>query len=243
MLRCIIVDDEKVCRDDLRQRIEPFSDISIEGEASTLEEGRDLIHKLGDKLDLVFLDIQVHSDNGFQLVPIIPPKVRIIFVTAFEQFAIRAFEVNALDYILKPINEARFNATLEKALKPEKREETQSSLLADDQVFLESDGRRAFIPIATIELIEADGDYAHVFTDIDERFYVRRTIASWENQLPTQTFVRIHRSMIINTAHIKAVKKLFGGMMEIEMGPSERTVKASRRYAQRLKRLLNETGH
>jgi len=122
MLRCIIVDDEKVCRDDLRQRLAPFSDISIEGEASTLEEGRDLVEKIGDELDLVFLDIQIHADNGFQLVPMIPPKVRIIFVTAYEQFAIRAFEVNALDYILKPINDTRFNATLEKALKPELRE-------------------------------------------------------------------------------------------------------------------------
>jgi len=240
MLRCIIVDDEKVCRDDLRQRLAPFSDISIEGEASTLEEGRDLVEKLGDELDLVFLDIQIHADNGFQLVPMIPPKVRIIFVTAYEQFAIRAFEVNALDYILKPINDTRFNATLEKALKPELREETQKSLMADDQVFLESDGKRAFIPIATIELIEADGDYAHVHTDIGERFYVRRTITSWENQLPTQTFVRIHRSMIVNTAHIEDVRKQFGGTMEIKLGPSMRTVKASRRYAQRLKRLLNE---
>jgi len=233
-LTAIIVDDERLARRELRSLLADFSEISIVGEAETLDEAVELIGT--EKPDVVFLDIQLRSENGFELLERVERNFRLIFVTAFDAFAIRAFEINAVDYLLKPVNPVRLAKTLGRLFEPaEEPESPLRKLNYDDRLFIEIGERSRFLKISSIKCICADGDYTHVFTDDGKKQLVTKPLKEWEERLPENFFVRIHRSTIVNLEFIENVETWFSRSYQIYLKGMKEPLTVSRRYAAQLK--------
>lgn len=233
-LTAIIVDDERLARREFRSLLADFSEISIVGEAETLHEAVELIGT--EKPDVVFLDIQLRSENGFELLERVERSFRVIFVTAFDAFAIRAFEINAVDYLLKPVNPVRLAKTLERLFEPaEEPESPLRKLNYDDRLFIEIGERSRFLKISSIKCICADGDYTQVFTDDGRKQLVTKPLKEWEERLPENFFVRIHRSTIVNLEFIENVETWFSRSYQIYLKGMKEPLTVSRRYAAQLK--------
>lgn len=233
-LKAIIIDDERLARKELRSLLAEFTGISIIGEAENLTEAINLIQT--EKPDVVFLDIQLSNENGFDLLERIEKDFKLIFVTAFDEFAIRAFEINALDYLLKPVNPERLSKTLERLLDTEeKRECNWRKLEYEDRLFLELGERSRFLKISSIKCICADGDYTQVFTDEGKNHLVTKSLREWEERLPEKHFVRIHRSTVINLEYIEKVETWFSRSYQIYLREMKEPLTVSRRYAAHLK--------
>jgi two-component system, LytTR family, response regulator len=233
-LTAIIVDDERLARRELRSLLEDFTEISVVGEAETLGETINLIQT--QKPDVVFLDIQLSNENGFDLLEKIEKDFKLIFVTAFNEFAIRAFEINALDYLLKPVNPDRLAKTIQRLLETEEKPEVcLRKLEYEDRLFLELGERSRFLKISSIKCICADGDYTHVLTDDGKKHLVTKPLKEWEDRLPEKYFVRIHRSTIINLEFIEKVETWFSRSYQIYLREMKEPFTVSRRYAAQLK--------
>lgn len=231
----IIIDDERLARAEMRSLLSGFSEISIVGEAKNVDEAVSLIRL--NKPDIVFLDIQLSNENGFDLLELVEKDFKLIFVTAYDEFAIRAFEANALDYLLKPVNPERLAKTLERITENDnrRRETTLRKLDYDDRLFLEIGERSRFLKINTIKCICADGDYSNVFTDDGRKHLVTKPLKEWENRLPEQYFVRVHRSVIVNLDFIEKVETWFSRSYQIYLREMSEPLTVSRRYAAKLK--------
>lgn len=235
-LRTIIVDDERLARKELRLMLTDFDEISVVGEARNLSETIELIKN--EKPDVVFLDIQLRHENGFDLFEKVEHNFKLIFVTAFDEFAIRAFEINALDYLLKPVNPKRLKTAIDRLSDEEEKLEKEvplRSLEIDDRLFLELGENSRFLPIAEISHICASGDYTEVFMNDGEKILVEKPLKEWEERLPEKFFIRIHRSTIINLNEIESIEALYNRTMEVSLKNVTRLFSVSRRYAAKLK--------
>jgi two-component system LytT family response regulator len=233
-LTAIIIDDERLARRELRSLLAEFAEISIVGEAENLTEAVNLIQN--QKPDVVFLDIQLQNENGFDLLEKVEKDFKLIFVTAFDEFAIRAFEINALDYLLKPVNPERLAKTLERLLETdEKPEKNWRKLEYEDRLFIEIGERSKFLKISSIKCICADGDYTQVFTDDGKKHLVTKPLKEWEDRLPEKFFVRIHRSTVVNLEFIEKVETWFSRSYQIYLREMREPLTVSRRYAAQLK--------
>jgi two-component system LytT family response regulator len=233
-LTAIIVDDERLARAELRLLLADFAEISIVGEAKNLAEAVDLIQ--AKKPDVVFLDIQLSQENGFELLERVERDFKLVFVTAFDEFAIRAFEINAIDYLLKPVNPERLANTLERLFETEEKRETNSRKLEyEDRLFVEIGARSCFLQIKSIKCICADGDYSQVFTDDGKKHLITKPLKEWEERLPEKHFVRIHRSNIVNLEFIERVDTWFSRSYQIYLRDQKEPLTVSRRYAAQLK--------
>ncbi len=237
-LTAIIVDDERLARKELRSLLAEFAEISIVGEAENLSEAIDLIQT--KRPDVVFLDIQLQNENGFDLLEKVENDFKLIFVTAFDAFAIRAFEINALDYLLKPVNPERLAKSLERLLEIEEKDKTPlRKLRYEDRIFLESGGRSKFLKINDIKYISADGDYTQVFTNDGGKYLVTKPLKEWEQRLPEKYFVRIHRSTIVNFESIEKVESWFNRSFQIFLSGIDEPFIISRRYSATIKEKFN----
>lgn len=233
-LTAVIIDDERLSRSELRLLLADFAEISIVGEAKNLTEAVELIRT--GKPDVVFLDIQLAGENGFDLLERVERDFKLIFVTAFDEFAIRAFEINALDYLLKPVNPERLAVTLERLTESEEKPPAAGRKLDyEDRLLIEIGERSRFVKIGSIKYIGADGDYTQVFTDDGKRHLVAKPLKEWEDRLPEKHFVRIHRSTIVNLEYIEKVETWFGRSYRIYLRETKEPLTASRRYAAQLK--------
>jgi two-component system LytT family response regulator len=233
-LTAIIIDDERLARRELRSLLTEFAEISIVGEAKNLAEAVNLIRI--NKPDVVFLDIQLSNENGFDLLEMVEKDFKLIFVTAFDEFAIRAFEINAIDYLLKPVNPERLAKTLERLFETEEKSEvTLRKLEYEDRLFIEIGERSRFLKIRSIKCICADGDYTQVFTDDGKKYLVTKPLKEWEDRLPGQYFIRIHRSAIVNLEFIERVETWFSRSYQIHLHGMKEPLTVSRRYAAHLK--------
>ena len=234
-LTAIVIDDERLARIELRSLLSEFAEISVIGDASNLTEAVDLIRKA--KPDIVFLDIQLSNENGFDLLEMVEKDFELIFVTAFDEFAIRAFEINAIDYLLKPVNPERLAKTLERLLKTEevKEEVNLRKLEYDDRLFIEIGERSRFLKIKSIKCICADGDYTQIFTDDGKKHLVTKPLKEWENRLPEQYFVRVHRSAMVNLEFIEKVETWYNRSFQLYLHGTKDPITVSRRYAAQLK--------
>lgn len=233
-LKAIIVDDERLARKELRSLLADFAEISIVGEAENLTETVNLIQTHNP--DVVFLDIQLSNENGFDLLEKVEKDFKLIFVTAFDEFAIRAFEINALDYLLKPVNPERLAKTLERLLEAEEKNEIcLRKLEYEDRLFLELGERSRFLKVSSIKCICADGDYTQVFTDEGKKHLVTKSLKEWEDRLPEKYFIRIHRSTIVNLEFIEKVETWFSRSYQIYLRDLKEPLTVSRRYAAQLK--------
>lgn len=253
-MRALIIDDEIPARAALRGLLRDHPEITLAGEADTMEAAAQRLGS-GD-YDLVFLDVQLRGGTGFDLVPSVRPEARVIFVTAFDQFAVRAFEVNALDYLLKPVRPQRLTEALRRlaAAPPESPAShpsppapvagpAPSALAPDDLVFLKTgSGTTRFVPLADIAAIASNENYSAAHLGNGTRLFVRRTMKSWEDALPATHFVRVHRATIINLDRYRGADRQTEQTTLLHLDGLAEPVRASFRYLPELRERLVALG-
>ncbi len=208
----LLIDDEAAARADLRAKLLAHPDVTILAEAATLHNARALLARTD--YDLVFLDVQLIGGNSFDLVPRIRPGARVIFATAYDDYAVRAFEINALDYLLKPVVPARLAAALGRLdVAPAPAEEAAEeipagpSLRIEDTVYLRSGLRAQFAAVADISVIAARDNYTDVHLADGSKIFLRKSLKAWEDTLPPTHFMRVHRTQIVNLARVKSYER------------------------------------
>ncbi|MCX6950755.1 MAG: LytTR family DNA-binding domain-containing protein [Verrucomicrobia bacterium] len=234
--RVLLIDDEADARAELRWLLSAYPAYTIVGEAATFAAARRLLRAGG--YDLVFLDIQLFGGTGFDLVPDIAPPARIIFVTAYDRHALRAFEVNALDYLLKPVSPDRFAAALARVAGPGSPPPPSTPFRADDTILVHTDVGDRFLPLAHIAAVFSNENYSAVHLRTHERFLTRRTLKSWEDNLPATHFRRVHRQALVNLAHIASHRRDTRETAELRVTGVPDPVPVSRAYLPDLRPLL-----
>jgi len=234
-IRALVVDDESLARRNLTVLLNRDPDIGAVAECAS---GLDAIQEIRkSKPDLVFLDVQMPECGGFDVLELLgndlPPTI--IFVTAYDEYALRAFEAGALDYLLKPFDDARFGRALKRAkeklahyLPPQPR--------APERLVVRSRGQVLFVSVADIDWIEAAGYYACLHVGSDTHI-LRRSLAELEQDLGDEKFVRIHRSLVVNLERIRGLELQTGGEYEVVLKSRVR-LRLSRRYRKRLQNRL-----
>ncbi len=233
--RTIIVDDERLARKELRSMLAEHPQIEVAGEAETVGQAIDLISR--EKPEVIFLDIQMPGESGFNLLEKIEVDFKTIFVTAFDAYAIRAFEVNALDYLLKPINPARLARAIERLSSEDLSgpPAVARKLEYEDRLFIDIGERSIFLKINSVVCIAAAGDYSEVFTADGQKSLVLKPLKEWEERLPEKYFTRVHRSTIVNLEYVERLESWFNRSYRIYLKTLQEPLVMSRRYAARLK--------
>ena len=243
-MRVLIIDDERLAREELKSMLAEFHTITVIDEAKNPVEGIEKIKEL--KPDLIFLDIQMPGMNGFEMLQKLDEIPKVIFVTAYDEFALKAFEVNALDYILKPVDPDRLKDVIQKTQLPDEEFSTKLSvepernntvLRSGDKIFIKDGEKCWFIDIAEIRMFESDGNYVKVYFD---RFrpLILRSLNSLEDRLDPKTFFRANRKFIINMNWISGIENWFNGGLQVALKDGEK-VEISRRQAIKFKELMS----
>jgi len=236
-IKAIIVDDERLARVNLRRLLEPFLEIEITGEAGSCESALELINI--DKPQLIFLDIQLSGETGFDLVELIDCSIKIVFVTAYDEYAIRAFEVNAIDYLLKPVNPERLKVAIERVINRDKTKKSEvKSYEYSDSIYVRTNSYASrFIKISSITFIEPVGNYSKIVTIEGKHCLVLKTLKQWQEELPCNNFVRIHRSSIVNKEHVDHIEKKSNAQHMAFLKNKPEPLEVSRRYLKNLRAL------
>jgi two-component system LytT family response regulator len=243
-MKALLIDDERLARNELRRLLAKHADITVVGEAANADEARDCVGKLGP--ELLFLDIQMPGDDGFALLETLePPLPQVIFTTAYDEFAVKAFEFNALDYLLKPVDPARLAVAIEKLRARTGASGTAAALASsaatpsagriarlapEDKVFVREGERCWFVELKMIRLMESEGNYTRVhFGDAQPQLF--RSLNAMEERLDPRCFFRANRRQIINLAWIDRIEPWFSGSLLIHLKGGLK-VELSRRQAQ-----------
>jgi two-component system LytT family response regulator len=251
-IRALIADDEPLARKFIRRILKQDHEVEIVGECSNGKETVAMIQK--QRPEVVFLDIQMPEMDGFKVLETLGLEhlPEIVFTTAYESYAIRAFELHAVDYLLKPFDQVRFKAAVKHV-----KERVHSQHLEDgrlqigallesikaqpahlDRVIIKADGRISFLNTREIDWVEADDKYVHLHTRDGARM-VRQTLSGLETELDPKKFVRIHRSAIVNIERIKELQPLFNGEHSVLLENGAKLT-LSRNYKSKLFRLLGK---
>lgn len=241
---CLIIDDEKLARDLLREYLEAFPEIEIVGECSKGSEAVEQINKL--KPDLIFLDVQMPGMTGFDVLDEIEHEPYVIFSTAYDQYAIKAFEKNAVDYLLKPLDQERFRQAVDRAMKRKKMEagnledllgslrEVGTRTSYDSHIFVQKSEKLFNLPVEEIIYLEASGDYTVISTKTDQ-FVSSSGIGKLEEIMNPDIFIRVHRSTIVNVNFLKEIERHFNGGMVVKM-QNGKSFPVSRTYAKLIRK-------
>lgn len=207
-MKILLVDDEPLARTLVRTFLQAYPQCTVVGEAGDGFQAVKMIQEL--QPDLVFLDIQMPRMTGFEVLELMPNPPRIVFATAYDQYAMEAFDRNALDYLLKPFSRERFRKTMDKVLaQPISGAEVRETLWKDpvkavDRVVVKQGSKIEIIPLEQLTHVEADGDYVWLHTAAGQKFLKQKTMKALEAELPA-TFVRTHRSFLVNADYIQKV--------------------------------------
>jgi two-component system, LytTR family, response regulator len=233
--KAVIVDDERLARNKLRQMLAAYPQIEVVGEADGVEESLKVFER--QTPDVVFLDVQMPGESGFELLSKAECRFKTIFVTAFDEYAIRAFEVNALDYLLKPIKSERLARAIERLATgtTEKEKFSRPPLEYDDHLFLTIGDYSRFVKVNEIKCIAAADIYSEVYMTDGAKLLTTKSLSEWAERLPQKHFLRIHRSTIINIEHVEAIKKWFNYSYQVQVRGITEPFVMSRRYAAKLK--------
>jgi len=232
--KALIIDDEELAREDLKALLKEFSQIEIIGEADNYDDARRLIETMTP--DLIFLDIQMPKRSGLELLNDVQTEAKIIFVTAYDDYAIKAFEVNAQDYLLKPVNKDRLSLALEHLEKEIETEDiNMRKLNSDDNIFLMVNNSYHFIKVSSIIKITSAGNYSEILTSANIKGFVLKTMREWELRLPENKFVRIHRYSIVNLDFVDHIEEWFNYSFQVHLKGMEKPLVMSRRFAAKLK--------
>jgi two-component system LytT family response regulator len=233
-LSALIVDDERLARQELRALLAVHPEVEIRGEAGSVDEAARQLAR--EQPDVIFLDIQMPGESGFDLFARAPVAARVVFVTAHDAHALRAFDVNALDYLLKPVAPARLAATIAR-LREEAADGHPAVRRLDygDFIFLPVDGRSRFLRVNQVVTVTAAGDATEVTTADGLCGRVPRSLKSWEERLPPKQFVRIHREAIVNLQFVERIEEWSHEAYQVHLRGQASPLTLSRRYAARLK--------
>jgi two-component system LytT family response regulator len=236
-MKALLIDDERLARNELRRLLTAFPELEVVGEAATAAQARTMLEKL--KPDVLFLDVQMPGETGMQLLETMePPIPEVIFTTAYDEFAVKAFDLNALDYLLKPVDPVRLAAAMEKlrskrsvgGLVEEAAAPSRDRLDADDKVFVREGERCWFVEVKSIRLLESEGNYTRVhFESAQPQLF--RSLNAMEERLDPKYFFRANRRQIINLAWIDKIEPWFSGGLLVHLKGGVK-VELSRRQAQ-----------
>lgn len=235
-LRVAVVDDERLARQALRALLAAHPGVEVVGEASRLDEAAALVRR--ERPDVVFLDIQLRGETGFDLLARVERTFHTVFVTAFDAYAVRAFEVHALDYLLKPVDPARLADALARARRPSPPSEAPPPLPAyryDDLFFHDDERHPRFIRIRDVAFIQAAGNYTELHPAGGPPALVLRPLAAWEAQLAGTPFVRVHRSVLVNLAFVERIERGANYTYDLYVKGRSEPLPMSRRRAMELK--------
>ena len=236
-MRALIIDDERLARKELTKLLEDFPEIEILGEAANADEAFELINTLNP--DLLFLDIQMPGKTGFELLEMLDSVPKVIFTTAYDEFALKAFEVNAMDYLLKPIQLDRLNETITKLEppKPVAEEEAEPKLGLNDQVFVKDGDKCWFVSLTDIRYFESDGNYIKVFFE-NFKPMIHKSLNALDEKLNNRDFFRASRKHIINLSWVESIEPWFNGGLMVKLKGGDK-VEVSRRQAAKFKEKMS----
>jgi len=226
-LTAIIVDDERNAREEIKKLLEGYIFIQVVGEAPNADEAREMIEQ--KQPDLLFLDIQMPEKSGFDLLEELDKVPQVIFTTAYDQYAVKAFEVSALDYLMKPIREERFAKAMEQL-------KSKLGSADDDRIFVKDRNQYHFISWAQVHLIESMDNYARLYFD-DQNVFLKSSLNILEQKLDERAFFRINRAQIVNLKFIEKITSLADGRLKL-LSKTGNQLEASERQSVKLKRLM-----
>jgi two-component system LytT family response regulator len=232
----IIVDDERLARRELRTLLEEAhaEHVHVVGEASSVVAAARLMH--ATDADVVFLDIQLAGETGMDLLPLLGADVDVVFVTAYDEYTLRAFEVNAVDYLLKPVVPERLALTVGRLAAAQPVAESRETIGYDDRLFLRLGDERAFVRVRDIMAIEAEGDRSTLLLAPHlSRKPSSKSLREWEQRLPDRQFVRIHRSTIVNLDYVERLEPWSHASQLVYLRGLSKPLTMSRRFSARLR--------
>ena len=240
MHRAIIIDDERLARNELRKLLLDFPQVEVIDEAANAAEGIEKIDSLMP--DLIFLDIQMPGKTGFDMLQDLERAPHVIFTTAYDEYALKAFDVNALDYLMKPIEPKRLADALQKLQQAEEKEAAQQAgirgiLSENDQVFVKDGERCWFVKLSEVRLFESVGNYAKVFF-AGNKPLILKSLNALEERLDEKTFFRANRKHIVNMRMIEKIEPYFNGGLLLELQGGEK-IEVSRRQAVKFKEMMS----
>ncbi len=242
MMKAIIIDDERLARAELKKLLQDFPEVEVIDEAANAEEGISKIENLHP--DLIFLDIQMPGKTGFDMLAQLERTPQVIFTTAYDEFALKAFEVNALDYLLKPVEPKRLADAIQKLHALESKEPRaeaenfNNSILSEaDQVFVKDGERCWFVKLSEIRLFESVGNYAKVFFGPNKPL-ILKSLNALEERLDEKTFFRANRKHIVNLRMIDKIEPYFNGGLLLDLKGGEK-IEVSRRQTVKFKEMMS----
>ena len=238
LLRTLIVDSEAPARELLQDMLATHRNVRVVGEANSAPTALSLYEDLHP--DLVFMDVQMPKGDSFSLLPKLQPLPAIIFVTACDQFAVKAFEVDAVDYLLKPVRPERLANALQRVVHSQKPAQAER-LFYDDKILLDSDAEMRVVFVAEISGIVAEGNYTRVHLADGSSSFLRRGITQWDCMLPKPFFVRVERSLIIRLQAVRKVVAQARDEVSVEVEGFNEPLPLGRRASFRLRRALRES--
>jgi two-component system, LytTR family, response regulator len=243
-MRALIIDDERLARKELISLLSQFDHVEVVGEAINVDDAKEKIDNLLP--DVIFLDIQMPEKTGFDLLEELENVPHVIFTTAYDEYAIKAFQVNALDYLLKPIEPKRLGEAVEKLqkkiqdaqTKSENRHQFDSNKLSlEDQVFVKDGDRCWFVKLSNVRLFESDGNYIKVYFD-NHKPMIHKSLNALDERLDEKSFFRASRKHIINLSWVDGIEPWFNGGLVVTLKGGDR-IEVSRRQAARFKDMMS----
>jgi two-component system, LytTR family, response regulator len=240
-MKALIVDDERLARKELMTLLEEHPSIEVVGEAMNADEAVNMVNDLNP--DLLFLDIQMPGKTGFQLLEMLDSVPLVVFTTAYDEFALKAFEVNALDYLLKPIQPERLAETVAKLAEKERSKAVaaqgggEKKLGLNDQVFVKDGDRCWFVSLSNVRLFESDGNYIKVYFD-SNRPMIHKSLNALDEKLDERAFFRASRKHIVNLSWVEGIEPWFNGGLMVRLRGGDK-VEVSRRQAAKFKDMMS----
>jgi len=234
------VDDERLARKELMKLLEDHPMIEVIGEAVNADEANQMVNDLNP--DLLFLDIQMPGKTGFQLLEELDSVPFVVFTTAYDEFALKAFEVNALDYLLKPIQPERLSETITKLSEKERAKMValrgpDKKLGLNDQVFVKDGDRCWFVGLSNVRMFESDGNYIKVYFD-NNRPMIHKSLNALDEKLDERAFFRASRKHIVNLSWVEGIEPWFNGGLMVKLRGGDK-VEVSRRQAAKFKDMMS----
>ena len=240
-MKALIIDDERLARKELIKLLNEYKEIEVIGEAVNADDGIEKINEL--KPELIFLDVQMPGKTGFEMLEELETVPEVIFTTAHDEFALRAFDVNALDYLLKPVQPDRLTESINKLTREASKEKTDAApsaekrLGGEDQVFVKDGDRCWFVRLSDIRLFESDGNYIKVYFSTFKPM-IHKSLNALDEKLDERNFFRASRKHIINLSWVETIETWFNGGLLVQLKGGEK-VEVSRRQAARFKEKMS----
>ncbi len=236
-MKALVIDDERLARKELIKLLDEFATMNVVAEAANADEAIELIEKHNP--DILFLDIQMPGKTGFELLEMLDNVPQVIFTTAYDEYALKAFEVNALDYLLKPIDSNRLKESIDKlvAIEPKVEKSDTKQLGLQDQVFVKDGDKCWFVKLENVRYFESDGNYIKVFFD-NVRPMIHKSLNALDEKLSDRDFFRASRKHIINLSWVEDIETWFYGGLMVKLKGGDK-LEVSRRQAAKFKERMS----